>query len=479
MTDHRSRIHPPRRLARRAASLSWTLGAALLLAQIAAAGGPKPQPNQAPARPPVNRKTFALKNVTVVDVAAGTEQHDMTVLIAGGKITGVGPTAKLRIPQGTRAIDVHGTFLIPGLWDFDVRAIDHAEDTFRLLVANGVTGVRDMDTTRSGAAIRDLRAAIARGTTVGPRLVTALDRIGGDNADAVRQAVREHKAAGADFINPGAALDAAAYKALVEEAAKVALPVGGAVPTAVGAADAAAAGQTTIDGLESIFRATSTRGSDLPTRLTASTEVAKSFSVEALANLAVDLAARKTRVCPTLVRWRGLAIAPDATTRRDRRLAYILKPVRTSWLPANYAPLANLKTDDFFALRLFVEHAKSVVRGLHAAGVGIVAGTGTDLTAPNVLPGFSLADELAVLVDAGFTPREALATATVEPVAALGRGRELGSIATGKLADLVLLEADPLFAIANVKRVRAVVLAGTMFDRGDLDDQLAISVAVE
>lgn len=180
-----------------------------------------------------------------------------------------------------------------------------------------------------------------------------------------------------------------------------------------------------------------------------------------------------TWVTPTLVSYRGLAEVIDPKGLDDPRWRYVPPALRASWDRTGRAILADIgpvRQDTAVWRRLLETYGLLTAR---AQRDHILLLSGTDLGNPLVSPGFDLQDELLLLVQTGLTPSEALFSATVGPANFLGKSSQFGSVAKGELADLVLLDADPLKDIRNVRRVRAVIANGRLFDRKTLDELLA------
>jgi imidazolonepropionase-like amidohydrolase len=173
--------------------------------------------------------------------------------------------------------------------------------------------------------------------------------------------------------------------------------------------------------------------------------------------------------CPTLTVLRALAYFDDEKFRADPRLDYMPEYFRTSW--GAKGPSAKLRLGMARDMRRVYQKSLSLVGAMHRAKVPLLAGT--DTTNPYCFPGLSLHDELALLVEAGLSPLEALCCATLSPAKYLGRLDDLGTVAKGKLADLVLLEANPLDDVKNTRKIAAVVAAGKLLDRAALDKMLA------
>src|SRR5215204_985360 len=216
-----------------------------------------------PARQP---DAFAITGVTIIDVAASSVadalETNRTVIVTGNRITEVGDTAGTRVPSGVRSIDGRGKFLIPGLWDMHAHLMstEGVEYFPPLFIATGVTGIRDMGSALPPARIREIRASVDRGDTLGPRIAavagTILEgprrRTGGPfrlvtNAAEARAAVEAHKSDGADFIKVYNGLSREAYLAIIHEASRVGLPVAGHIPASMSASEVSNLGQRTIE----------------------------------------------------------------------------------------------------------------------------------------------------------------------------------------------------------------------------------------
>jgi imidazolonepropionase-like amidohydrolase len=447
-----------------------------------------------PAGPP-RPKAIAFIHVTVIDTTGGPSRADQTVVLRGDRIVAVGPSKEVALPAGAEVIDATGKFLIPGLWDMHVHI---AGDYYLpLFVANGVTGVREMHALWP-FLVFDLRKRVSTGRLLGPRIVMAGALIDGPrpfwigslkaaNAEQGRAAVRRLKKQGADFIKVYSGLPRDAYFAIADEAKKQGLFFAGHVPESVSAAEASDAGQRSMEHFYGVWVACSSKEKDLrkgvvdtlarlgtpgllPAMVRAQVRAIDSQDAKKTAALLARFARNGTWQCPTLTVLRVMAHADDKKIHKDPRLKYMGIVVRALWTPskdaARRAPrfLADLK-------RIYKKEL-SLVRAMHKAKVPLLAGT--DTTNPYCFPGFSLHDELALLVEAGLTPGEALQTATLEPARYLGRQKDLGTVAKGKLADLVLLRADPLADIKNTQKIAAVVVNGKLLQRADLDRLLGV-----
>ena len=469
---------------RRACSPLPGIAVAARVAVVAALGAPAcAAPQRGPAADSA-RATLVITHVTVIDLRDGTLQPDRTVAIRDDRIIAVTASDDAAVPTGARAIDATGKFLIPGLWDMHVHTFfgtwvpGGKEVTLPLFLANGVTGVRDMGSELE--PILAARAAIAQRRMVGPRMVISgpmLDgprtqfpaSIGVATPDDGRRAVQMLAARGVDFIKIQSYVPRDAYFAIAEECRRLGLIFVGHVPDAVRGAEAASAGQKSFEHLIGIFEGSSTaedallEGGKGPGKFLATYDAGKEAALTRL------LLARQTWQCPTLFWERGqwLVDAIDVSDDPDARYAPVSWRER-SWPRFTASIIQQLDTDPLDVRRRFVDHELEIVRRLHAAGVPLLAGTDTP-AGVDVIPGVSLHRELARFVDAGLTPLAALQTATINPARFLGRLADLGSVEPGKLADLVVLDRDPLLDIAGTRAIAAVVAAGRAYSRDELD----------
>jgi imidazolonepropionase-like amidohydrolase len=196
----------------------------------------------------------------------------------------------------------------------------------------------------------------------------------------------------------------------------------------------------------------------------------ETFSLEKAAILFARLKRNHTWQCPTLTVLRSGAFINDPNFRNDARLKYMPTGLITGWDPSNDFRFKERTAEDVDLARLVYKKQIDLVGMMHRAGVEFLAGT--DVENPYCFPGFSLHDELALLVQAGLSPMEALQSATLNPARFLGKQKELGTVEKGKIADLVLLEANPLEDIRNTTKINSVVLNGRLLERKALDQLL-------
>jgi len=445
---------------------------------------------------------LVLQHVAIIDGTDAAPRSDQTVVIRGGQITATGPASQIKFEKSARVVDGHGKFLIPGLWDMHVHIAGVSADPswskdvlLPLLLANGITGVRDM-----GGDLETLlswKRDIESGKFLGPHIVAAGPWLAGRgrktpeqfpvaNADEARAAVRELKQRGADFIKILTLPSREAFFAVADEARKQGISFVGHLPLDVDAAEASDAGMHSIEHFYYSDFALSLSAQEKTLRpqllaaekkrdFTASaslrSEAVASFSSEKADALWNKLKTNKTWVTPTLEEIYA-AGHPAAVPLDKKSLTFIPEPVLKSWRGgAADDPASSARVN---ALAKLAENDWKLTGEMHAAGVSLLAGS--DSLDEGVIPGFSLHLELAQLVKAGFTPMEAIHCATAGAAEFLGRTKDFGTIETGKFADLVLLDANPAEDIANTRRIFAVIRDGQFLDRQALDLMLAKAV---
>jgi len=303
-----------------------------------------------------------------------------------------------------------------------------------------------------------------------------------------REVVAQQKERGADFIKVYSLLPRDAYFAIADEARKRGITFVGHVPVSVTAAEASDAGQKSIEHLEGVALGCSARGEalfaeahggTLPERNRMEVRALETYDETRAQSLFARFVKNGTWQCPTLTVIRAYSRLDDPQFLRDDRLKYmggkfLGVSVKSSWEPRN--SLKDMTPEDLAALRADFSGLRKLVGPMYRAGVGILAGT--DTMNPYCFPGFSLHDELALLVGAGLPPMAALQAATSNAARFMGQSDRRGTIETGKIADLVLLDKNPLADIHNTLSIRAVVLSGKLMPRAALDAMLAEAEAL-
>jgi hypothetical protein len=331
------------------------------------------------------------------------------------------------------------------------------------------------------------RDQIAKGSLLGPRMVVASPIIDGPepiwpnsisvrNEEEGRKAVRRVKQWGADFVKVYSLLPRDAYFGIADEAKQQGITFVGHVPVSVSPGEASDAGQKSIEHLTGIMIECSDKEKELrdaiikaksPGARARVRTALETYDQKKAADLFARFVKNQTWQCPTLTVLRSSVYLGDENFRRDGRLRYIPRLLQQRWTMR----VANRDGGDDATAKKVFQKQLEIVGAMRKAGVPILAGT--DTGNPFCFPGFSLHEELALLVIAGLTPVEALRAATLDAVKFLGLEKTLGTIEEGKLADLVLLNANPLEDIRNTQRIDAVISNGRLFDRKALDKLLA------
>jgi hypothetical protein len=429
-------------------------------------------------------QVLVIEHATVIDMTGGKPHKNFSVAIEGNRILAV--AVKIKPPRGATIIDARGKFLIPGLWDMHMH-LGRPEAFFPQLVARGIIGVREMYSgiplplLQQWRARSDVPRIVTSGFLDGPLMLSAAPLPPGAlavaTAEQARFAVRFLAQSGYDFIKVYNDLPREAYFAIAEESRAIGIPFAGHVPEAISPAEASDAGQRSQEHLINILLACSTNESalrDERLRVMNSDQISAeerlrllgfpkpeglfdTYSEEKASALFRTFVRNGTWQTPTLALLHGFAYG-DADDLRKREY------------------LHDLTDQEFDALvkriRALLDRHKKLVGDMHRAGVEFLAGTDTSLNNP-VIPGAGLHLELALLVESGFTPFEALLTATRNPARYFGLLNQMGTIEPGKAADLLILDANPLVDIHNTEKIRAVVMRGRYFSRDDLDAMLS------
>ncbi len=418
-------------------------------------------PSAACAQPAAGDVT-AFVDVTVIPMDTERALPGHTVVVNGDRIVAVGPSASVAVPAGARRVDGRGKYLTPGLAEMHGHVpppsapAQLTEDVLFLYFANGITTVRGMLGTQGQL---DLRRRTNTGQVWGPTLYLAGPSFNGNSVtspdDAVRM-VREQRAAGWDLLKVHPGLTLPEYDAMARTAAEEGIRFGGHVPADVGLMHAIRMGQETFDHVDGYVEyAGGAEGPIDPARL--------------------DSAVRATRdagaaVVPTMALWEVLF----GTLELQELLAYPELRYTSAqsvqqWTNA-YNQRRNAPTYDAATSRRVVAARQEVLAALHRGGARILMGT--DAPQQFSVPGFSLHREFPRMRAAGMSPYDILATGTRNVGEYFQRQDAFGTVAVGRRADLLLLDADPLADVANLQRIAGVMARGRWMPAGEIRTRL-------
>ncbi|MFD4641184.1 amidohydrolase family protein [Lentzea sp. NPDC058436] len=425
-------------------------------------------------------RVTALRGATLVD-SSGVRPNT-TIVLADDKVLAIGHD--LPLPRGSTVLDVAGKFVIPGLWDMHVHGAFLDRITLPLCLVNGVTGIREM---WGFPPIYELRERIERGEVLGPRLVVGSSIIDGPHStlpgalivntpDEGRQAVRDAKTQGADFVKVYSYLDLATLTAIADECARQAITFAGHCSNHVPLGDASDLGQRTFEHMYGLSLATSTRETqlrqaiaDLPLDpansfawfkrvLEFERQAALTHSSPKAVRLAKRLQRNNSALCPTMVAMRVYA-SPADRFANDPRMKYMPVFYRDLWRDqlTNWAPVTQ---QEIRQQAEFFRRRQEQVAEMHDHGVEVLVGT--DAGNPYSFSGFSVHDELELLVEAGLSPKAALKSATRN-----------ASVRPGDAVNLVVLDGNPLKDIRNTQRVHTVLARGKVLGPAERQKMLA------
>ena len=416
--------------------------------------------------------SLVFDHVNVVQ-PSGEVLPDRAVVVEGERISSVAPATHAVSIKASKLVNARGKYLMPGLWDMHVHLSYTKDSALPILLANGVTGVRDCGGLlhEIDAWQTEVRLDVLRGPQIvraGPQLngkVFAFTQIAVLNGPEARGAVKALKIAGVDFIKVVAAISRQAYFGVASECKTLNFPFAGHIPRALSPAECSDAGQATLEHIDTLF------DGKIPASATPAERLAfiKRFRREDAPGLFAKFARNHTYYTPTLVASAYPYVTRLAALRRGE-ISPLAKYVSayskhlTENLLKKYAP--DMTPDKIQAERQPFEEYLGLVGDMCRAGVPLLAGT--DLATSVFYPGFSLHDELKLLVKSGLSPAAAIAAATSNPATLFGRADD-GTIAPGKIANLVLLDQNPIQDVANVARINSVVFEGRLFDRSALD----------
>lgn len=414
-------------------------------------------------------QTFVFEDVTVIPMDRERTLPNQSVVVKDGRIVSVGRAGAVKAPADATQIDGKGKYLMPGLAEMHGHLPppgtprNVVENILFLYVANGVTTVRGMQGQAEHLAVRK---EIEDGKLLGPKLYVAGPGFSGQAApsvEAARKMVQEQKAAGFDHLKIMEGMTREVYDAVVAEARKQKITFAGHVPNDVGVPHALDMRQTSIDHLDNYIDALTADGAPM-----------KSTGPVQIDENKITPLAKKTRdqgvwTVPTMALWE--IFNNDASVESLLawpEIKYMPRQTVEQWSAAKTKMLANtdLKTG-----AQVIEIRKKMLRALHEAGAKIALGTDSPQTFS--APGFSIHREMPIMVECGMTPFAVLRSGTRNVGEYFGALKDSGTVEKGKVADLILLEQNPLDNVANVAKRAGVMVRGQWLPESGIQERLA------
>jgi imidazolonepropionase-like amidohydrolase len=420
---------------------------------------------------PVGAQVVAIRNVSVVDANDTVPRDNQTVILRGNRITEIARDAA--VPAGARIIDGAGKYLVPGFWDMHVHLdVVHGRELLALYVFNGVTGVRDM----AGAwnTLKSWRADVAAGRLAGPRIVasgpyleggaTPIPHILARNPDEGARGVDSLVSLGVDLVKVHGRLSPPTFFAIARRARERAIPFAGHVSQTIGAQAASDSGLRSVEHLLGVpMPCTPAESIALRPRFPIQAALGRCRSID-LAPTYASFVRNNTWVTPTFTAAVEIARWPRRDLPGDSLARYLPDTLRRFVLDLFPMPDSIPPNADSAGLAVLARRMTQVVE-MRRAGVGIM--TGTDAPLRNSPPGFGLLEEMSLLARGGLSNRDVLRAATLEPARYLAATDSMGLVRPGMLADLVLLDGNPLAAIENTRRIHTVIANGRVFTPAD------------
>jgi len=432
--------------------------------------------------------TLVIRGGTLVDVRAGKEVPNTIIVIRDEHIDQVAAQGKVEIPEGAQIMDARGKWIIPGLIDSHAHAGDYTGDPLKLYLANGVTTIRN-----PGGNVTELRLTRERlesGRLIGPRLYFSGNILDGnppvwttsllvDTPERARSAVNFLADQGVDFVKVYNNVKELELAAIIEAATARGLPVAGHIPRTLTMTRAIEMGMTRLEhirvtGKEMLSAEEAEKIDPLPVgKREAMLWQRFDLSSEKFRVLVQRLATSRVFLDPTLVTGEYFNASNAEAEKSDLNNKYVSTEFIEGAARSFKNPLFQIPPELKAAAVEAVHKQQQFVEMCNEAGVRIIAGT----DGPNMgrlLPGFGLQRELELLAEAGLSPLQALRAATSTAAEALGKEDRLGTVEPSKLADLVVLDADPLVAIQNVRKVRTVIQGGKVYEPKALLEQTLV-----
>lgn len=443
-----------------------------------------------------NRVDLLITSASLIEISSGNILEGKVIAIAGDTIHSVFDEALLGTYSATETINAEGKFIIPGLWDVHMHfgggdsLIQENKNLLNLYLAHGITSVRDCAADLSPSVLQ-WREEIAKGELLGPTIFTSGPKLEGyksvwvgdieiGTTEELNRAIDSLQRMNVDFIKiTDNTLSPELYLQALMEAKRRGIRTSGHIPFSLSLFEVSAAGLGSVEHLTYLLKAGSTREREISAAFAAGKITYRealpllvdSYNEQIADSVFLFMAQQGTAVTPTLTISKTLAYLDQDDHTHDDYLNYIGPGLRKTYV----GRVERAARDDASAIamrhRVF-EKSKSILKQVHASGVMILAGTDAGYLNSFVYPGISLHQELALFVDAGLSPLQALQTSILNGPKFLGKTDRFGDIQQGHQADLVILNANPLHDIRSTEDIFGVMTKGNWLDRARLDQLL-------
>ena len=428
---------------------------------------------------------YLIEDINILNVKTGQIEPHQYIAITDQIISGIF-SKPISTNPSCQKIKASGQYIIPGLWDMHTHYSWNHNISNPLLIANGVTGIREMWGTLP--VINDIKTKIEIDNFTAPNIYSAGNIIDGpkpiwpgsaaiESPEDVDKELTDQAKAGADFFKVYSLLSPASYQAIATKSKELQIPFAGHIPGSVSIWDAIKAGQQSFEHLYGVLEACTQDQEKLDSLSKGDyfgagkmKYMVDGFDHEIFDSLSLSIAESESWVCPTLVVLHNIANLDDTTMMDDPRMAYTPVFMKRMWNPKNDFRFATRGPDFYEANQYQYEFQKSLLGQFARDGVKILAGT--DYSNPYCYPGFSLHDELALLVESGLSTLQALQAATINPAVFMKKTDDFGTIEIGKKASLVLLKENPLIDINHTKKIDGVFLRGKYFSQEGIQSLL-------
>ncbi len=458
---------------------------------------------------PNSQPVIAFTHVNLIPMTSETVIEDQTVLVKGSDIVAIGDSDTVGIPSGAQVINGKGAYLMPGLADMHIHTMFNWDDQkawpvnpLKLYLANGVTTIRDnmpiAGVSGDISYVLQWRDEIRAGSQIGPNLYTSGIEINGSPLEDPAKLVRQNHEQGFDFLKLYSFLSIEDFQAAMRQAKELRMYTAGHIPLSVGLDGVLAEGMDEIAHIEELElefvnfdRNKLWALKDMRTYIwdtvrsqidVSSRDTVAAWEKEHIPSL--ERAADQLRTAGVTVST-SLAVAASAPIIKLHPEAWLSRPELKyeitgyieSFLNGEEYHLIGCRTMQNFCENLKYSFDLWILHGLKAADVQLLLGTDSGIGNFGIVPGFSIHDELRILVENGFTPYEALLTGTVNAARVVqkmtGKGN-FGTIEVGNRADLILVDGNPLEDISVIKEPLGVMAAGRWYSAEQLAKMIEI-----